>query len=61
MDNKSHATEIMQKTRLALENGDVSFEEIDSAIRVSTYSVSERPREINRKICALTGIVRFVR
>lgn len=35
MENKSHATEIMQKTRLELENGDITSEEIDSAIRVS--------------------------
>ena len=35
MENKSHATEIMQKTRLELENGDITNEEIDSAIRVS--------------------------
>ena len=35
MENKSHATEIMQKTRLELENGDISDQEIDDAIRVS--------------------------
>ena len=35
MENKSHTTEIHQKTRIELENGDVSFEEIDAAIRVS--------------------------
>ena len=34
MENKSHATEIMQKTRLELENGDISDAEIDNAIRV---------------------------
>jgi hypothetical protein len=34
MENKSHATEIMQKTRLELENGDISDSEIDDAIRV---------------------------
>lgn len=28
--------EIMQKTRLEYENGDVSFEEIDESIRVRT-------------------------
>jgi hypothetical protein len=27
--------EIMQKTRLEYENGDISFEEIDASIRVS--------------------------
>jgi len=35
MGNKSHATEIMQKTRLELENGDISDEEIERSIRVS--------------------------
>ena len=34
MENKSHATEIIQKTRLELENGDITNEEIDAAIRV---------------------------
>jgi hypothetical protein len=35
MDNKSRLLEIMQKTRLEYENGDISFEEIDWSIRVS--------------------------
>ncbi len=35
MENKSHATEIIQRTRLELENGDISKDEIDAAIRVS--------------------------
>ena len=35
MENKSHATEIMQKTRIALENGEVSKAEQDDSIRVS--------------------------
>ena len=39
MDNKSHATEIMQKTRLSLENGEISFNEVDSAIRVSDMPI----------------------
>lgn len=34
MENKSHMTEIMQKTRIELENGDISDDEIDAAIRV---------------------------
>jgi hypothetical protein len=36
MENKSHATEIMQKTRIALENGEVSVAEQDESIRVSS-------------------------
>lgn len=36
MENKSHTTEVMQKTRLELENGLISNEEIDSAIRVGS-------------------------
>lgn len=34
MESKSHTTEIMQKTRIELENGDISTEEIDESIRV---------------------------
>ena len=34
MENRSHTTEIVQKTRLELENGDISAQEIDDAIRV---------------------------
>lgn len=33
MLNKSHFTEIVQKTRIELENGDISLEEIDDSIR----------------------------
>jgi hypothetical protein len=40
MENKSHATEIMQKTRIELENGDISGQEIDDSIRVSYSSHS---------------------
>jgi hypothetical protein len=39
VENKSHMTEIMQKTRLEYENGDIPFEEIDEAVRVSTECV----------------------
>ena len=35
VENKAHMTEIVQKTRVEYENGDVSFEEIDSAVSVS--------------------------
>jgi hypothetical protein len=35
MESKSHTTEIMQKTRIELENGDISSEEISESIRVS--------------------------
>ena len=31
--NKSHFTEIMQKTRIELENGDLTMEELDDCIR----------------------------
>lgn len=34
MENKSHMIEIMQKTRIELENGDITDEEKDEAIRV---------------------------
>jgi hypothetical protein len=34
MESKSHTTEVMQKTRIELENGDISTEEIDDSIRV---------------------------
>jgi len=37
MENKSHATEIIQKTRLELENGDITNEEIDAAIRAFRF------------------------
>ena len=37
MDNRSHMTEVQQKTRMELENGDVSEEEIEEAIRVRWY------------------------
>jgi len=40
MENKSHATEIMQKTRLELENGDISDQEIDDAIRAFRFHPS---------------------
>lgn len=33
MRNKSHSTEVMQKTRVELENGDVSTEELDECIQ----------------------------
>lgn len=33
MLNKSHMTEIMQRTRIELENGDISMEELDQSIR----------------------------
>jgi hypothetical protein len=36
MQNKSHMTEVQQKTRMELENGDVSEEELEESIRVST-------------------------
>jgi hypothetical protein len=36
MENKSHMIEIMQKTRIELENGDITDEEKDEAIRVRT-------------------------
>jgi hypothetical protein len=42
MENKSHATEIMQKTRLELENGDIGDAEIDDAIRVRHARISSR-------------------
>lgn len=35
MENKSHTTEVMQKTRIELENGDITNAEMDEAIRVS--------------------------
>lgn len=34
MKDKSHVTEIVQQTRIQLENGDVSKEELESSIRV---------------------------
>jgi len=33
MLNKSHIVEIMQRTRIELENGDISMEELDQCIR----------------------------
>ena len=36
MEDKIRATEIMQKTRIELVNGDISDEEVDASIRVST-------------------------
>lgn len=33
VENRSHLTEIMQKTRLELENGDVTLEELNECIR----------------------------
>jgi hypothetical protein len=39
MENKSHMTEMMQKTRIELENGDISDEEKNEAIRVSKLTV----------------------
>jgi len=33
VENKNHLLEVMQKTRLEYENGDISFEEIDAAVR----------------------------
>jgi hypothetical protein len=38
VENRSHYTEIMQKTRIEYENGDISFEEIDESIRVRCWS-----------------------
>jgi len=37
MENKSHMTEIMQKTRLELENGEISDQEIDDSIRAFRF------------------------
>lgn len=34
MKDKSHTTEIVQQTRLELENGDISPEELESSIKV---------------------------
>jgi hypothetical protein len=34
MKDKSHFTEIIQQTRIELENGDISFQELESSIRV---------------------------
>jgi hypothetical protein len=39
LENKSHMTEMMQKTRIELENGDISDEEKNEAIRVSKLTV----------------------
>jgi hypothetical protein len=44
MANKSHATEIMQKTRIELENGDISKKEQDEAIRVSIRKIVDSIR-----------------
>lgn len=35
VESKSFLMEMMQKTRLEYENGDIAMEEIDAAIRVS--------------------------
>ena len=35
MKDKSHFTEIIQQTRIELENGDISYQELESSIRVS--------------------------
>lgn len=37
MLNKSHSTEVMQKTRIELENGDVSQEELEGCIRAFRF------------------------
>jgi len=37
MENKSHATEVHQQTRLALENGEITQEEIDGAIKAFRF------------------------
>lgn len=34
MKDKSHFTEIIQQTRIELENGDISYQELESSIRV---------------------------
>jgi hypothetical protein len=39
MENKSHMIEIMQKTRIELENGDITDEEKDESIRVRTHAI----------------------
>jgi hypothetical protein len=41
MQNQSHMTETMQTTRLELENGDISTQEKEDAIRVRISRFSE--------------------
>mmetsp|Transcript_18655 Transcript_18655/g.45054 ORF Transcript_18655/g.45054 Transcript_18655/m.45054 type:complete len:271 (+) Transcript_18655:91-903(+) len=40
VDSKAHLTEVMQKTRIEYENGDISMEEIDGAIRAFRFHPS---------------------
>jgi hypothetical protein len=49
MENRSHMTEVQQKTRMELENGDVSEEEMEEAIRVRTPKKMDYGR-FSRKI-----------
>jgi len=37
MTDKSHVTEIVQQTRIELENGDIPKDELESSIRVRMY------------------------
>jgi len=49
MQSKSHLTEVMQKTRIELENGDVSLNELKSCISAFRF----RP---NRMECMIGGL-----
>ena len=55
MENKSHMTDVMQRTRLDLENGGISHEEKEEAIRVSTISHCLESNRNGIRSCALWG------
>jgi hypothetical protein len=59
VENKSHLTEMMQKTRLEYENGDISMEEIDGAIRVSCLMTGFEVAWLFCNIGAQVGILHF--